>query len=177
MVVQDRGKMALLAALCTLASVAAGFALGTVAGSEATKVECTAAAPPLAAAPAPAPLPPAPPPPPRARLHLHGGHDWLHYWDPGIDIDIDGDAQRGWIGVTTQSDGNGAYITQVHPGSPAAAAGLKVGDTITEVDGEQVTTPAQLAHAIGDLEPGDKVKVHYLRNSKPAVADVTVGAR
>ncbi len=168
MVVQDRGKMALLAALCTLASVVAGFALGTVAGAESRQVECAAAAPPV-----PAPPPPQPPQP-RGHLHLH--RDWLHYGDPGIDIDIDG-AGRAWLGVTTQSDGSGAYITQVHPGSPAAAAGLKAGDTITEVDGEQVTTPSQLADAVGDLEPGDKVTVHYLRHQKPFTAEVIVTKR
>ena len=42
--------------------------------------------------------------------------------------------------IDTSYSGNGARITTVQPGSPAAQAGLKDGDVITAVDGTKVTS-------------------------------------
>jgi membrane-associated protease RseP (regulator of RpoE activity) len=177
LVVQDRGKVSILVGLCTLASVAAGFALGTLTGAQAAPQTCETAPLP-ATAPAPSPpiqTMPAPDPP----AHRHHRH-WHYppYWDwhaPHIDVDVD--TPRAWLGVTTAKDAAGARITQIHPGSPAANAGLKVGDVITEVDGEQVATPSQLADAIGDLEPGDKVSVKLLRGGAAVEVEATLAPR
>jgi putative serine protease PepD len=87
-------------------------------------------------------------------------------------------ANRGFLGVATVADnGNGAQITQVQSGSPADTAGLKVGDVVTGVDGNQVTSPAELALRIVAHPSGDKVTIHYTRNGQAATVDVTLGSR
>lgn len=70
------------------------------------------------------------------------------------------------IGVSTQTlskqlaeyfgvkDG-GVLITSVVENSPAAKAGLKAGDVITAIDGEKVTSPGDLTHALSKKETGD----------------------
>jgi len=44
---------------------------------------------------------------------------------------------------------NGAVITQVESDSPGGKAGLKIGDVVTAVDGQEVTDASQLQIAIG----------------------------
>lgn len=51
----------------------------------------------------------------------------------------------------------GAQVAAVTPGSPAARAGLKDGDIITEVDQRAVTYGGELIAAIRSLTPGDTV--------------------
>ncbi len=70
------------------------------------------------------------------------------------------------IGVSTQTlskqlaeyfgvkDG-GVLITSVTENSPAAKAGLKAGDVITALDGEKVSSPSDLTHALTKKETGD----------------------
>ena len=48
---------------------------------------------------------------------------------------------------------------------------------IVEFDGNQVTTPAQLANAVGNLEPGDEVEITYERNGASRTVTVTLGSR
>jgi putative serine protease PepD len=51
----------------------------------------------------------------------------------------------------------GAQVAAVTPGSPAAKAGLKIGDIITEVDRRPITYGAELIATIRSLTPGDTV--------------------
>jgi serine protease Do len=60
----------------------------------------------------------------------------------------------------------GAVITQVEDGSPAAKAGLKVGDVITELDGQKVSDASQLQIEVGQKEPGSSIKLGVLRDGK-----------
>jgi S1-C subfamily serine protease len=46
-------------------------------------------------------------------------------------------------------------------GSPAEAAGLSAGDTITAVDGTAVTSAAQLRRLIASHDPGETVPVTW----------------
>jgi serine protease Do len=62
---------------------------------------------------------------------------------------------------------NGALVTNVQNDSPAATAGLKTGDVITQVDGQPVSDASELQMAIGLKSPGDNVKLEVLRNGKP----------
>jgi glutaredoxin 3 len=48
----------------------------------------------------------------------------------------------------------GAYVGGVKSGSPAEAAGLKVGDVIVAVDGKTVNSVEELSRAISDLQDG-----------------------
>ena len=61
---------------------------------------------------------------------------------------------------------NGALVSRVAPDSAAAAAGLKTGDVITEVDGEPIDRSGALSSRIGLASPGDKVKLTIWRDRK-----------
>jgi serine protease Do len=73
--------------------------------------------------------------------------------------------------------GSGITIATVVPGSPADQAGLKVGDTITAVDGKKVAKGAELVSDIAGTKPGSKVTLTFLRNGKTQDATVTVADR
>lgn len=60
----------------------------------------------------------------------------------------------------------GAYVHAIEPGSPAAKAGLKVGDVIVAIDGTEVRLPDDLVYKVADTLPGTKVSVAFLRDGK-----------
>jgi serine protease Do len=93
---------------------------------------------------------------------------------------------RGSIGVSFNAQaapgiarmyGKGVTITEVTPGGPAEQGGLKVEDTITGVNGKQITDGDQLVNVISALKPGTKAEVDYTRDGKPAKATVTITDR
>ena len=69
----------------------------------------------------------------------------------------------------------GAKLTEVTPGSPAASAGLEVGDVITKVDGHQVDDPSDLVLALRRLQPGDRVEVAVRHGDQTIPHQVTLG--
>ncbi len=73
--------------------------------------------------------------------------------------------------------GSGVTISSVVAGSPADQAGLKVGDTITTIDGHKVTKGAELVADIASRKPGVKVAVGFLRNGKQQDTSVTIADR
>jgi len=70
----------------------------------------------------------------------------------------------------------GVPLVSVSAGQPAAAAGLKVGDIVTAVDGQRVTTSDALIAAVRNHAPGEKVTVDYTRDGKKHTTDVTLGS-
>jgi len=62
---------------------------------------------------------------------------------------------------------DGALVANVAPNSAAAAAGLKSGDVITEVNGEPVLRGGELSSLIGLLAPGEKIKLKIWRDHAP----------
>ena len=91
-----------------------------------------------------------------------------------------GNVQRGFLGVRTGNSGDisdeerkksglsfkgdGLVITELVSGSAAAEAGLKRGDIIRTVNGQEVNSGSELQEAIARLKPGDKVNILYSRN-------------
>lgn len=73
--------------------------------------------------------------------------------------------------------GSGVTISSVVAGSPADQAGLKVGDTITTVDGKKVGKGSELVGDIASRKPGSKVELGFLRNGKSQDASVTIADR
>ena len=73
--------------------------------------------------------------------------------------------------------GTGVPISSVVAGSPADQAGLKVGDTITTVDGKKVSKGTELVADIAARKPGSKVALGFIRNGKPQEATVTIADR
>ncbi len=83
-----------------------------------------------------------------------------------------------YLGVSTQSvDGTGATVVDVGPGTPAAGAGIQVGDVIVALDGQPITDSDGLASTVGDHKPGDRVTVTYQRGGTRRTAQVTLGTR
>jgi serine protease Do len=72
------------------------------------------------------------------------------------------------------SQASGAVITQVEPDSPGAKAGLKVGDVITAIDGQQVTDAGELQVTVGQKQPGTKIALEVLRDGKSMSIPVTL---
>jgi serine protease Do len=72
---------------------------------------------------------------------------------------------------------SGVTISNVVPGSPADSAGLKVGDTITAVDGKEVKNGDELVADIAARKPGSKAKLSFVRNGKKDETTVTIADR
>src|SRR6202050_2836936 len=68
----------------------------------------------------------------------------------------------------------GAVVSQVENGSPAEKAGLKVGDVITELDGQKVSDASQLQIQVGQKQPGSSIKLGVLRDGKTVSVPVTL---
>ena len=73
--------------------------------------------------------------------------------------------------------GSGVTVSSVVAGSPADQSGLKVGDTITTVDGRKVSKGSELVADIAARKPGSKVNLGFMRNGKPQDATVTIADR
>jgi serine protease Do len=73
--------------------------------------------------------------------------------------------------------GSGVTVSSVVAGSPADQAGLKVGDTITSVDGKKVSKGSELVADIASRKPGSKVNLNFLRNGKTQDTSVTIADR
>ena len=85
------------------------------------------------------------------------------------------------------TDSLGAYVESVTPNGPAADAGIRSGDIITKVDGHSVMAGGSAERTGGQgqslpglrlielaarLEPGDTIKVEYLRGKERRTASV-----
>jgi len=81
------------------------------------------------------------------------------------------------IGVTVEdpeaSSASGAVVRDVRDGSPAAKAGIKEGDVITEFDGERVRSARQLSRLVAETAEGHTVKAGLLRDGKRVDVSVT----
>ena len=62
----------------------------------------------------------------------------------------------------------GIILVKVESGSPASEAGLKEGDIITKIDGEDVTTVSEFKYELYKHNIGDTVEATYYRNGKEA---------
>jgi serine/threonine-protein kinase len=78
--------------------------------------------------------------------------------------------ERAWagLGLGGEAEGGGVVIQDVYPG-PAEAAGLKVDDVVTAVDGQAVSNAREAGDAIDAKRPGDKIVFTVRR-----VADIAV---
>jgi serine protease Do len=99
----------------------------------------------------------------------------------------DGRVSRGWLGVMIQPVSRdlaesfgmdrayGALIADLDPQGPAARDGLRAGDIILEVEGEEVERSRNLPRLIGRVTPGDEVELTVMRDGERATQTVTIG--
>ena len=100
----------------------------------------------------------------------------------------EGKVTRGYLGVYLQPDmtpelakqfglpnTDGALVTTVDSGSPAAKAGLKEGDFVTEVDGQKIKDMRHLRLIVSQTAPGKKVSLKILRDGKEKNLTATLG--
>ncbi len=99
-----------------------------------------------------------------------------------------GSVARGYLGVQIQpvtpeladslglKEPKGALIAETQPGTPAADAGLKPGDTIIAVNGEAMATPRDVTRHVSQIKPGDSAKITYLRAGKEQIATIKLVA-
>ncbi|MFD9302659.1 S1C family serine protease [Streptomyces sp. NPDC060048] len=87
------------------------------------------------------------------------------------------------VDLTAKTDG--AKISEtgaspdvlVDPNGPAAKAGLKPGDIITQLGDKTIDSGPTLISEIWTYKPGDTVKLTYLRGGKPTTVDITLGSQ
>jgi S1-C subfamily serine protease len=85
-----------------------------------------------------------------------------------------------YLGVGLQEasiNQQGAQVTSVASGSPAAAAGVHAGDLITALNGTKVTGPSQLVADMDALKPGGKVTLTVTRGSGKLSVTATLGSQ
>ncbi|GBD85886.1 putative serine protease HtrA [bacterium BMS3Abin02] len=71
----------------------------------------------------------------------------------------------------------GVIVTTVLPTGPADIAGLRVGDIIIAVDGQNVVDESSLEATIVAAEPGNVLELTVVRGRQQGMIDVTVGER
>jgi putative serine protease PepD len=71
----------------------------------------------------------------------------------------------------------GLYVDAAVSGGPAADAGLRAGDIITEINGKQATDPNQLAAITLSQRAGSKVQITYERDGRPTRTSITLSSR
>ena len=68
----------------------------------------------------------------------------------------------------------GAVLKEVQPKSPLEAAGLKAGDVLVRIGGDEMKTSDAVAAKVGKSKPGDKIEIVYRRDGAEKKAQVTL---
>ncbi len=100
-----------------------------------------------------------------------------------------GQVVRGWLGIEAQqlspqliqslnSDlQEGVIITAIYNNGPAYRAGLRPGDIITQINGENVGSGQYTMTQVAQTQPGTKVSISFIRDNQQATLEVTIGTR
>jgi len=98
-----------------------------------------------------------------------------------------GETRRGWLGVRIQTVTDsiaesmgmekpaGALVATITPDSPAADAGLEVGDVILSFDGTPVESMRSLPRLVARTAIGRTIDVVILRNDRKITVKITIG--
>lgn len=100
-----------------------------------------------------------------------------------------GEVLRGFLGIHMQplttelaeefevADPRGALIVNVLPESPADRAGVRTGDVIVAVDGEEVASPGEIRVRVGQMRPGAMLTLGIIRDAEPVDVEATLGSQ
>jgi membrane-associated protease RseP (regulator of RpoE activity) len=69
----------------------------------------------------------------------------------------------------------GLVLSDVVPDGPAAKAGLKAGDRITQIDTHEVANAADLMFVLAAAKPGQPARITYVRDGKTFTVTATYG--
>ena len=106
--------------------------------------------------------------------------------DVASQIKETGTVSRGWLGVLIQEvtrelaesfgmqNPHGALVAKVMDDSPAAAAGLEVGDVIVEFNGNKVMRSSSLPPLVGRAKVGKRAEVVVIRDQRRKKIGVTI---
>jgi S1-C subfamily serine protease len=110
-------------------------------------------------------------------------------WAAASDLQQRGTLKRGYIGIAAQAVSvpqkqraaagteTALIVLAVKDGSPAAEAGLLVGDLLLSVDGRNLTSPDDLLDLLVGDRIGRAVSLRVLRGGVPADVNVIVSER
>jgi serine protease Do len=99
-----------------------------------------------------------------------------------------GRVSRGWLGVQIQDvtrdlaesfgmkKPQGALVSKILPKSPAEAAGLQIGDIITEFNKQEIAASASLPPMVGMTKVGDTVTLKVIRQGQVKEVQVKIGS-
>lgn len=109
---------------------------------------------------------------------------------PVIDTLMKGrSVQRGYLGVGIQQIDEGIasalglprnvgeLINRVEPGEAADKAGIRSGDVVVKVAGQDVTPDQTLSFLVANQAPGTRIPIELLRDGKRMTVTATVGTR
>lgn len=97
--------------------------------------------------------------------------------------------ERGYLGIRIQQinedladslgipHNRGEFVQAVEPGQAADKAGLKAGDVILRVDGQDVTPDQTLSFLVANIQPGKRIPIEMIRDGKRQTVTATVGKR
>ncbi len=103
-----------------------------------------------------------------------------------------GDVKRGYLGITYSPDqqqnddylkraglqsGQGVYVMGAPSDGGAAKAGIKKGDIVTKLNDRPVSTGLEMSGQIASSQPGDKIKINFIRNGKENSTMVTLSGQ
>jgi putative serine protease PepD len=89
-----------------------------------------------------------------------------------------GTVSHAYLGVQTRdASGAGTQLTGISSGGPAAHAGLRPGDVITEFAGTAVDDSSSLSSLVDEHQPGDVVEVKVTRGGEQKTLSVKLGQR
>jgi len=83
------------------------------------------------------------------------------------------DDKRAKLGANAPK--SGALVTDLTPGAPAGAAGLRPGDIVTTIGGQKVQDAADVVDYVSSQSIGAKVALGYVRDGKSATATAELG--
>lgn len=88
-------------------------------------------------------------------------------------------SDQGYLGVMLDERWvrPGVRVLSVQQESPAAAAGLKDGDVLTELNGEKMSDIGEFIEAVKGKTPGHAIQLGYERNGEGMTAEVKLSSR
>ncbi|MBN2289995.1 MAG: DegQ family serine endoprotease [Candidatus Glassbacteria bacterium] len=101
----------------------------------------------------------------------------------------EGKVSRGWLGVSIKNiegdlaaalgmePGSGVLVDDVFEDTPAAAAGIKSGDVIVELNGERMAGTTELMNKVAMIKPGARAAFVVLRDGARKTYNVVLGER